>query len=120
MSAFVKISSSQLIKSKSPTMTISRRSIYLNGPAQEIANLHVMKFIEVLWDEGKKILLLRPSHVEGAGYFQIRRPNPSTCMIPCPKQLAGFRGEANRIHVPARWDDKEKAFYASLGQEPSE
>lgn len=118
MSAFVKLASNQLIKSKTPTATIGKRSLYLNGPAREIANMHVMKFIEVFWDQEKKILLLKPSHVVTIGAFQIRRPNPSTCMIPCPKQLAPFRGAAERIHVPARWDEKEKAFYIYLAELP--
>jgi hypothetical protein len=114
MSAFVKLMPKFNRQLQEPAVTIGRM-LYINKPAQDLANMHVMKSIEVFWDEEKRILMLKPNHQVLAGAFSIRRPNPSTCMIACPDVLKQ-RGKSKciRIHVPATWVDKEKAFYVRV------
>jgi len=111
MSAFVKITSHHERKYREPAITIGRISLYFNRSAQQVANMHVMKSVELFWDEDKRILMLKPSHQELDGSFVIRRPNLSTCMIGCPQAIRALRGDAVRIHARARWNDEDRAFY---------
>lgn len=113
MSAFVKILSNAYRRSREPEITIGK-ALYFNKPAQQVANMHVMKSVEVFWDEEKRVLMLKPNHQTLPGAFYLKRPNPSTCLINCPPVLKQRGKGGIRIHAPATWVDKDKAFYVHV------
>jgi hypothetical protein len=98
-----------------PTISLGKTNIFFNKACAAAANLHVMKVVDIFWDEANRVLKLKPNHVRGDNSFMIFKPNPSTWLLACTKFIHRIKPKTTNngpLHIPVRWDEKEKAFIA--------
>jgi hypothetical protein len=110
MSPFEQITHSH-VQFAEPTITLGKTSIFFNKPCMDAANLHVMKAADIFWDDANRVLKLKPTHVRGENSFSLIK---ATYSITCPKFIHRIKPKTANgpLHIPARWDEKEKAFIA--------
>lgn len=119
MSPFEKIQPGGNPRNPEPTLTISKKQIFFNDACTEPANLERMKAAEIFWDGENRVLKLKLTHERKPDLFAITCNGAGGYLISCVKFIRMFRpGSASGvIHVPVRWDEKEKGF---IGAVPSE
>lgn len=101
-----------------PTITIGKVNIFFNKACIEPANLSVMKAVDIFWDEASRILKLKPVHIPGENSFALLRPSGGSGTVACSKFINRIRAKNmnGRLHLPVRWDEKEKAFIGVVGK----
>jgi hypothetical protein len=101
-----------------PTISLGKSGIFFNKACADLANLHAMKAVDIFWDDVNRVLKLKPSHIRGDNSFLISKPNPSTWWLVCGKFVHRIKPKTANgpLHIPARWDEKEKAFIAVVGK----
>jgi hypothetical protein len=109
--AFEQIVSHRSQKFSEPTISIGKTNFYFNAACVTAANLPVMKGVDIFWDDASRILKLKPSHIRGENSFSLIK---ATYSITCPKFIHRIKPKTANgpLHIPARWDEKEKAFIA--------
>lgn len=112
--AFEQIVSHRSGRFSEPTISVGKTNFYFNAACAVAANLSVMKAVDIFWDEANRVLKLKVNHIRGENSFLILKPNPSTWTINCKKFIQRIKPKAvtSPLHIPARWDEKEKAFIA--------
>ncbi len=97
-----------------PTITIGKGHIGFNQACIAPANLDVMKGAEIFWDETSRVLKLKPVHLRTENFFHFSKSTGGSKFISCPKFVHRIKPKTANgpLHIPARWDEKEKTFIA--------
>jgi hypothetical protein len=101
-----------------PTISLGKNNIFFNKACAAEANLSAMKAVDIFWDEANRVLKLKPLHVRGENSFVIAKPNLSTWTLCCSKFVKRIKPKTvnGPLHIPVRWDEKEKTFIGVIGK----
>jgi len=119
MSPFEKIEPGGNPSFPEPMLTIAKRQIFFNKACIEPANLERMKAAEIFWDEADRVLKIKVTHLQASGLFALTNNKAGSFIVSCAKLIQRIlpersRYRAGRVHVPVRWDEKEKAFIGAV------
>jgi len=116
--SFEQIVSHRNQKFSEPTISIGKTNFYFNKACAAVANLPAMKAVDLFWDESNRVLKFKILHVRAENSFLILKPNLATWMIGCRKFIQRIKPKTANgpLYIPARWDEKEKAFVAVIGK----